>query len=71
MRVKVVKGPFSYGMKYRRVGDELEMPDHVAAVFVKSGAVARFEDAPKKRRVYRRRDMQAEQTTAMTAGSDE
>lgn len=71
MKVRVAKGPFPYGMKYRRVGEEFEMPDHVAAVFVKSGAVVRSEEAQKRRRVYRRRDMQAEQTTVVTADSHE
>lgn len=67
MKVRVLKGPFGYGMEYRRAGDEFEMPDHVAAVFIKSGAVAAATEEQKRRRVYRRRDAQPAQRAVMTA----
>lgn len=69
MKVEVLKGPLPFGKKYYQRGEKFTVADQrFADLLVKVGRVKEVTDEPpKRRRVYRRRDMQAEQTAVMTA----
>ena len=60
MQVKVIKQALQYGHRMHGVGQTVDMAPEHARLFLKLGRVVETEQAPRKRRVYRRRDMQPE-----------
>ena len=75
MRVRVIKESLPYSTKYHKVGTTLDMEDGHARMLIAIGRVEKFTPPPvvevkqakvtRKKRTYRRRDMQAEQTVAL------
>jgi hypothetical protein len=65
VKVEVVGDPLPYGMLYHPAGKILDLPDDAARTFIKIGRAKPLSNARRSRRVYRRRDMTAEQTVAV------
>ena len=56
---------FPHGMTYvDKDADPFEMPAAQARVYIKVGLVEEYKE-PKRKRIYRRRDVQPEQTAVM------
>ena len=65
-RVRVLKQSLPYGRRYHQVGEELDMTDDHARLFIILGRVEEVGDTkPRKRRVYKRRDVKPVETVVV------
>jgi hypothetical protein len=71
VKVEIIGAPMPYGMLYHKAGKIIDIPDETAKTLIKIGRVKALSSDKRSRRVYKRRDMVAEEIPAVLVQAEQ